>query len=634
MKILSAIVLTNPVYYPLAFLAVIALAAGAVLLVKPFRRMRVIAGSGDPQGALAPAASSPVSASRERSGGRGRLRLWYTLCLLLAVFTYFYGLDSLHIPKNGDEYIYAHITRLTADSGHLLPLQSQLHEMRNTKPPLLFWQGIASTRWGRDWRLWSLRYPSVIYTLLTGMLVFLLGWRVSGRLETGGLACLTFLSFFNIYRYGRPFLTEAPVTFWTFLPFFAFLFWQPVALESRVFMPLLLGLGLGVGLLYKSFALVIPVILAFSWWYLDHRGYRVGAFLTKDAGKIAVMATVSLAVFSAWFLLDPKPLAIVQEFVLKENLGKFDPQGPSYLTQFLRGASSVWGLALGYLVNAGLLVFPVVVLFWVACKRRRQLGGAEKLLWLWVFSLFLFFSLPSMRSNRYLLPAMPALAVLCALNWDRISRKAFVASLLAAETAIAAMAYLSLRLQINLGAVRLFPVTYWLLLGTTATLVLLALFVPEFTRPSVPCVALLLCLCLAVALRPLDGPLGRYSADAQQYVRDKQVWVPCDFRAVDEGYRLLLPGADVHGYRDDGSVTLDSLDTRYAMFAIRQPLASMETRGLRLIGQRLEIHSRLSSRDLLDMLRGNVFNQLFVREILVEVPGARPVALPSDEGCR
>lgn len=634
MKILSTIVLITPVYYPLSFLAVIALASSFVLLVKPFRRVRMIAGSRDTEGALAPAARSPVSASEDKSGGRSRLRVWYGLCLLLAVFTYFYALDSPHIPKNGDEYVYAHITRFTAYSGHLLPLQSQLHEMRNTKPPLLFWQGIASTRWARDWSLLTLRYPSVIYTLLTAVLVLLLGWKVAGRLETGGLACLTFLSFFNIYRYGRPFLTEAPVTFWLFVPFFAFLFWQPAVLESRVFVPLLLGLGLGVGLLYKSFALVLPVALAFSWWYLDHRGYKVRAFLTKDAGKITIMGSVSLALFSLWFLLDPKPMAIVQEFVWKENLGKFDPQGLGYLTQFLRGVSSVWGLALGFLVNAGLLVFPLIAVFWISYKRRRQLGGAEKLLWILVASLFLFFSLPSMRSNRYLLPAMPALAVLCALNWDRITRKAFVASLLAAGAAIAVMTYLSLRLQFNVGGVRLFPVTYWLLLGATATLVLLALFVPEFTRPGVPCVALLLCLCLAVALRPLDGPLGRYSPDAQRYVIGKQVWVPCNFRAVDEGYRFLLPGADVHGYRDDGSVTLDSLDTRYAMFAIRLPLAATETRGLRLIGQRLEIHSRLSSRELLDMLRGNVFNQLFVREILVEVPGARPVALPSDKGCR
>jgi 4-amino-4-deoxy-L-arabinose transferase-like glycosyltransferase len=184
--------------------------------------------------------------------------------------------------------------------------------MRNTKPPLLFWQGIASTRWARDWSLLTLRYPSVLYTLLTALSVFLLGWKVAGRLETAALACLAYLSFFNTYRYGRPFLTESPMAFWTFLPIFAFLFWQPAAVESPVLVPLLSGLALGVALLYKSFVLVVPVALAFSWWYLDHRGYRVRTFLTKDAGKVAIMASVSLALFSVWFLLDPKPMAIVQ----------------------------------------------------------------------------------------------------------------------------------------------------------------------------------------------------------------------------------------------------------------------------------------------------------------------------------
>ena len=63
---------------------------------------------------------------------------WYASACLLAVCTYFYGLDSQNIPKNGDEYPYEHIVRLTASSGELLPLQSQLENMRNTKPPLLF----------------------------------------------------------------------------------------------------------------------------------------------------------------------------------------------------------------------------------------------------------------------------------------------------------------------------------------------------------------------------------------------------------------------------------------------------------------------------------------------------------------
>ena len=107
---------------------------------------------------------------------------WYGLATVLAFFTYFYGLDSQHIPKNGDEYPYEHITRMTAASGHWLPLQSELQDFRNTKPPLLFWQGITSTQWAFDWSLWNLRWPSVIYTLLTAGMVFILGWKLSGHI--------------------------------------------------------------------------------------------------------------------------------------------------------------------------------------------------------------------------------------------------------------------------------------------------------------------------------------------------------------------------------------------------------------------------------------------------------------------
>ena len=74
-------------------------------------------------------------------------------------------------------------------------------------------------------------------------------------------------------------------------------------------------------------------------------------------------------------------------------------------------------------------MFPVIALFFVAFMRRNELSDEEKLLWMWVITLFVVFSLPNQRDERYLLPAMPALAVLCALNWERISPAAFRASL-------------------------------------------------------------------------------------------------------------------------------------------------------------------------------------------------------------
>src|SRR5258708_16453485 len=85
---------------------------------------------------------APVS---EGPRGSGSSLAWQGLVALLAVGTYFYGLDGQHIPKNGDEWPYEHIARLTAESGRLLPLRSELPSMRHTQPPLLFWQWIAST---------------------------------------------------------------------------------------------------------------------------------------------------------------------------------------------------------------------------------------------------------------------------------------------------------------------------------------------------------------------------------------------------------------------------------------------------------------------------------------------------------
>ena len=561
---------------------------------------------------------------------------WYLLACLLAVLIYFYVLDGQHIPKNGDEYVYEHITRLTADSGKLLPLQSQLDNMRNTKPPLLFWQGIASTSWGEYWTQWHLRYPSVIYTLLTAAMLFMLGWKLSdraalsgrtelaGRAETGCVAALTFLAFFTTYRYGRPFLTNAPEVFWIFLPFFVLLYWRQ-AFASRWLIPLLLGISIGIGFLYKSFALGLPVTFGLSGWYLHQRQYRVATFLKQDALKVVIAVSVAVALFAMWFVLDPNPQAVWKEFVVGENVGKFDPHGPGYLETLLWGGSSIWSYALAFLTNPGLLTFPVAALFFVAYQRRSQLSNEEKLLWIWIAVMFLSFSLPSQRSGRYLLAAMPAVALLCALNWQQISRKAFIASLVLAGAAIAGIAYLAVRLQAEIPEIQLYPLTFWLLIAGAGILTLLAIVVPGLTRPGVNVVALLALLCLAIFLHPFDDALGNYSAEARHYASGKEVGVPCNFRAMDEGHRFILPGAEIHGYSEDQHLTVNELAARYPLFAVRLALNDSTQNGgctaCKIIGQRLDIRGRQSSDELKEMfLEGKVFQHLFVKEVLMESP--------------
>ncbi|MBC7377742.1 MAG: glycosyl transferase, partial [Burkholderiaceae bacterium] len=67
-------------------------------------------------------------------GRRSDYRYLWPALVLITALAYLWGLDGVYIPKFGDEMVYAHIARLTAESGHWLPLQSDIPNMRNTKP--------------------------------------------------------------------------------------------------------------------------------------------------------------------------------------------------------------------------------------------------------------------------------------------------------------------------------------------------------------------------------------------------------------------------------------------------------------------------------------------------------------------
>ncbi len=542
----------------------------------------------------------------------------YGLVVLLAVVTYLHDLSSPHIPKNGDEYPYTHITRLTAASGTLLPLRSDLPGMRNTKPPLLFWQGIVSTDWGRSFGLWNLRYPSVIYTFLTGLLVFLLGRRLTGDTETGLVGALAYLAFFTTYRYGRPFLTNAPEVFWLFVPFFALLYWRPASFASRVVFPGAMGLALGLGLLYKSFALTVPVGLGLALWYAHARDYRLRDVLEKDLGKVVATLAIALAVFGTWFLLDPDPQAVWDEFVVGENVGKFDLTG-SYLPGLVWGRFSLPSLGLGFLLNAGLLVLPVGALIVSSWRRRRELSDGERLLWIWVLTLFVVYCFPAQRSSRYLLPAMPAMAVLLALHWPRIRRGILAATLVLVGLLLVAIARPVARTAGHPPR----PAALWPRpLGHPGPHRLPScsspFSFPRFTRVGVLAGVLLVLLSFSSLLRPLDGPLGRYDAGAQGAVVGRDVWVPVDFVAKEEGYRLVLPGARVHGYRDERDASVQGLLERYPRVAVRLRPGDPVGHEAVVLGERLDLRGRHRGDEIREMLAGRLFENLFVREVLIE----------------
>ena len=562
------------------------------------------------------------------------------LILLLGVFTYLYGLDSRFAPKNGDEYPYMHIVRMTAESGQWLPLQSEMDGIKNTKPPLIFWQGIASTHWASEWSLANLRWPSVLYTALTAFFLFLAVRRFSGKTQTGILAALVWLSFFATYRYGRPFLADPPEVFWVSLPFMAILYWGKSAFESKLFFPLMAGVCFGLALFAKSFAYIVPATFALGLYYWRWRQWSIPHVLIRDLYKLILIAVLALGVFALWFAMDPYPVAVWNEFVLGENAGKFAARQSSYLMDLLRGGDSIWLLILTTIANAGLFSFVLISSVMQCWRARRFLNLEEVLLLLLIAAFFIVFSLPSQRSGRYLLPVMPAFAALIALYWDKLPLWGFRIALLLQLLVLSLLLWIGINLQFSQfmsdAGAWTYSYCHWILMAAGILLVLLGLLNRRFTK-TISLAACFLVYCgLTSSLAPLEGRLGRYSAETIAQLQGGDVWIPCDYRAKDEEYRLLLPGAKLHGYLAKDASDVATLTSVYPLVAVHTSLGAQPALcdSCQIVGQRMEMRARHSNEEIQEMLMGQIGKHLFVNEYLISTPVANPDLSNLKDVCR
>lgn len=542
------------------------------------------------------------------------------LFLAMAAFAYLLNTGSQYAATNPDEYLYLQIARLTAASDTWLPLQSAELQHRNTKPPMLFWQGLAATGFGESWELWRLRLPNALFSLATAAMAFLLARKMAGTSSAGAIAALAYLAFLGVYRHGRVFLTTAPETFWLFLPFFILLMLPRPALgwgTAAAF-----GLIFGAGLLCKSFAMIIPAAGALAWWAWRGRGYRAGEFLCKDAPKIALTTALALGVFGLWFLLDPQRQFILQDFVLKENVGKFDTRESGYLATALWGKHSIWQYSLGWLTNAGLVAPSVIAVFVLAWRHRHRMTEAERLLWVWIISLFVFHLLPNLRYERYLLPAMPAVAVLCGIYWEKIPRWILSLTVVAATAASLALLAGAWLLAGELPGVPTYGPLDWLALGGITILGIATLMRREWVRALALPSVLVVYLAFSAFLRPFDGPLGAFPGTAVEAARGKSVVYPSPFTARDELIRFILPDANLRRVKTKQlPAELADANNRMVIVPVRLDDAQ-ELAGFETIGRRLVLNDYFNTEQTADMLRGRVAKHLFGWELLLERKGS------------
>jgi len=540
-------------------------------------------------------------------------RFWWPGVVVLAVFTYFYSLDGLHIPHIGDEAPYIQIVRLTAESGQWLPLKTA-SGLENTKPPLLFWLGIVSTDWARHWSLFRLRFPIVLFTFLIAALIFLLADRMKGDRESGYIAALTFLGFASTFQYGRPFLTNLPETLFVFLPFFALIYFRDRREKWGIGFWILAGVSVGVACLFKSFVLVIPVGAALAWWLMLERGWDFEIFLRKDAPKIASALVLALGCFALWPLLDPDPGSVIRNFILEENLGKLG--GEDYLSGLFIGSYPLHRIWLGHLANAGLLALPVVYLAVTSVKRRAKLSRDDKALWVLILSFLIVYSVPSQRQENYLLPTLPALAVLMGVHWNEIGPRWFYLFNVAIVLTLIPLTVLiySVSDALPAGSYR------WWQLGLPLVAILVTGVSLLWNRAS-PYVfhlqVFLVAATLAAGLAPFEGPLGRYDRQTVEALEKKTVYVPSNFISKYERHRFILPGSRLEGYHPSNTERLNQLLRRREIVALERGLGQTVTGPFEVYGKRLTLRSRQRGDQIARILFKGDLDLLVHQEIIV-----------------
>jgi 4-amino-4-deoxy-L-arabinose transferase-like glycosyltransferase len=302
---------------------------------------------------------------------------------------------------NPDEGRYAEIPREMLSGGDwVIPHLNGLDYIE--KPPLQYWATASM------YRLFGVsEFSARLYTALTALgtlaLVGLLGARLGGR-ETGWRAAAVLAGMIMVIVLGQLITLDMSLTFYMTASLTGFLLAQRPGDSAPKWM-LMAWIGAALGVLTKGLvAAAIPaaVLLIYSLCCRDVAPWRR---LRLSWGLPLFLAIAVPWHWRAALRLDD----FLKFFFVHEHFAR-------YLTKVADRQESWWFFGMVFLIGTVPWTVPalrVVLTGW----RDRALEGSFSptfFLWIWVLFVCVFFSLSDSKLMPYILPAMPALAVLIA----------------------------------------------------------------------------------------------------------------------------------------------------------------------------------------------------------------------------
>jgi hypothetical protein len=165
------------------------------------------------------------------------------------------------------------------------------------------------------------------------------------------------------------------------------------------------------------------------------------------------------------------------------------------------------------------------------------------------------FTIPSQRSERYVIPAMPALAIGMALLWQRIGRIWSLATLLLVAPALVLLARIADVIgDMDIGSPLLSTLAL-LVAGLGLLAICLGLFNARWTRNASLFACATVYACFGLMVAPLSHPDADYPASVRAQLQGKRVAVPNGFTGQYENYHFVLPGATIIPFDAEGRHT-------------------------------------------------------------------------------
>jgi len=408
--------------------------------------------------------------------GRRERRLYLALAGLVIVV--WLGTLNSRPLFNPDEGRYAEIPREMLSTGDwIIPHLDGLAYIE--KPPLQYWATAASY-----WLLGENVMSARLYTALCALGDIAVVWLLARRLwdeaaAWRSAAVLSSLSLFVIM--GQLLTLDMSLTFYMTLSLAGFLLAQRGRGRERRWM-LLAWLAAACGVLTKGLvAVAIPAAVLILYTLITRETAAWRRLELKAGVPLFLVVTVPWHWLAAGRLPD-----FLQFFFVHEHFAR-------YLTPSAGREGPLWFF--GAVFIGGSLPWTVSALRVLSSGWRARAVAGEfnqaLFLWLWVVFVLGFFTLSDSKLIPYVLPAMPAVALLIGASPAEILRRDLVAT--AIVMALTAMLFV----------VTVVALPHWLAASPRSPYFL------QMSRPLLP-IAAVLAISLAYAmLRRVGGPTGR-----------------------------------------------------------------------------------------------------------------------------